>query len=119
MEKDPSVYSFGSKEKYGELRMELSPCDLDIEDACMIESRYTCFRCGAQPVNQQGEHYIQTTKGWITPLCPFCAKAMGEDTDTEVMVNNRSHFTFFEGHTEKKGYWEWGKDGELTRHTED
>lgn len=57
------------KEKFGELRIYYSGCDLHVEeliDRAVIASKSTCELCGTQGASQRTRH------GWIKTMCADC-----------------------------------------------
>lgn len=68
---------YDSKEKYGTLRVFLSPHTDEMSDLVMAlehVSGWTCYCCGKQPHDSRGDRLIWESKGWICPYCRDCAK---------------------------------------------
>lgn len=68
---------YDSKEKYGTLRIFLSPHTDEMGDlvsAVSSLSGWTCCSCGKQPRDSRGNRLIWESKGWICPYCKDCAK---------------------------------------------
>lgn len=102
-----------TKSKYGMLRLSTSailPDDLEFILEQM--SMFTCERCGAEPIDDNGQHYIYRTSGWIAHLCKDCAdkinyydikleKVMFDDVKFELHTANSNktiHFKYNKTH---------------------
>lgn len=98
---------YDSKEKYGTLRIFLSPHTEEMSDlvsAVSALSGWTCITCGKQPHDSKGRRLIWESKGWICPYCKNCAKNQ-----------SRAYFVKYEGLTKEK-LKEWREEYNRVTH---